>query len=365
MRILIIANTGWYLYKFRYNLIQALISRGHSVCISSPDDEYAHRLVSELGVQWSSIPGNPRYIVAHKEAHFVYRLFVACRRFRPDICLTYTPRVNCFITLLPLRLMGIKLVRNISGVGDSLLSGRKMQSLISTWLYKRGRNAYWTFYQNQEDLNLGINEGFSRPENASLLPGSGVDLEQFPHCQRHHTPPHRVLMVARLIPAKGYLDYIELAKEYRANSAIEFHLAGGFSEESGITRQNFDDLVSESGVIYHGYIEHPIALYAQSELFILPSTYGEGLPRVLLEAAACGCILLAYHNAGSNRAIRHKVNGWTTTEASVGALQPCLQAFLSLTDEERQAMSKASRQHVEDGFSETVVINAYLDLLTA
>ena len=170
-------------------------------------------------------------------------------------------------------------------------------------------------------------------------------------------------MVARLIPAKGYLDYIELANRCRSNKAIEFHLAGTLSDDSGITQREFNELLNDSGVIYHGYTEDPATLYAQSDLFVLPSTYGEGLPRVLLEAAACGCILLAYDNPGSNRAIQHGHNGWTTTEASVHALQECMQTYLALTQAERQTMSRASRRHVENGFSEADVISAYLDLL--
>ena len=363
MRILIIANTGWYLYKFRYNLIRALLQRGAVICIACPHDDYSQLLVNELGVQWQTIPSNPRRVVPHMEVNFAFKLLVACRRFKPDFCLTYTPRVNCYITLVPLRTFDIELVRNISGVGDSLSSGKKIQTALATFLYRRAYDTYWTFYQNQDDLNLGISKRFSKPEKTSLLPGSGVDLDKFQFCKRADQSPRRLLLAARLIPAKGYLDYIELARQFRLEPALEFHLAGNFSDESGVTRQHFETMLKDSGVVYHGYIEDLTTLYERSDIFVLPSTYGEGLPRVLLEAAACGCILLAYDNPGSNRAIQNGVNGWTVAQPSIAAMQDALHVYLGLTHSERQRMSMASRQHVENGFSENEVINAYLTLL--
>lgn len=212
-------------------------------------------------------------------------------------------------------------------------------------------------------MKLGLENRFSRAERTSLLPGSGVDLERFRFSERADKKPCRVLLAARLIPAKGYLDYIELARHFHSDSRVEFHLAGAFSDESGISAKRFEDLLQGSGVVYHGYTEDLTALYEQSDLFVLPSTYGEGLPRVLLEAAASGCILIAYDNSGSNRAINQGVNGWITAEPSIAALIEALQTFLELTQSDRRAMSIASRQHVENGFSETEVINAYLALI--
>lgn len=363
VRILIIANTGWYLYKFRYNLIQSLLQLGYVICIACPPDKYSQQLVDELGVQWQAIPGNPRRIVPHMELSFAFKLVLACWRFKPQFCLTFTPRVNCFITLVQLRTLNIKLIRNISGLGDSLLSEKKIQTALATFLYRRAYDSFWTFYQNQDDMKLGLENRFSRPERTSLLPGSGVDLERFRFSERTDDKPHRVFLAARLIPAKGYLDYIELARHFNADSRVEFHLAGAFSEESGISDKRFEDLLQGSGVVYHGYTEDLTPLYEQSDLFVLPSTYGEGLPRVLLEAAASGCILIAYDNSGSKRAINQSVNGWITTEPSISALREALQTFLALTRSDRQAMSIASRRHVENGFSETEVINAYLALI--
>ena len=321
------------------------------------------RLVDELGVKWHPIPANPRRIVPHLELFFVYKLFLACQQFKPDMCLTYTPRVNCYITLVPLKILSIKLIRNISGVGDSLDSEKKLQSMLAKFLYRRARNTHWTFFQNDRDMQLGLAEGFSNKENTSLLPGSGVDLEQFNAQPRDDTKPLRFMMAARLIPAKGYLDFIELALQYASNSSLEFHLVGTFSEESGISREEFDALINASGVVYHGYTEDLVPFYQQSDMFVLPSSYGEGLPRVLLEAAACGCALLAYDNAGSNRAINHGVNGWTCTEPTVAAMVQIVSEFSNASHSERQAMSIASRQHVENGFSEQIVIDSYLDLL--
>ncbi len=266
--------------------------------------------------------------------------------------------------MVPLRLLSIKLIRNISGLGDSLTSGKKLQGLIATFLYRRASNQYWTFYQNKQDMLLGLSNKFSTVKNCSLLPGSGVDLEHFQYQVKSETKPYRILMAARLIPAKGYLDFIELARQFKSDPTLEFHLVGAFTKESGVSQTDFDQLLQDSGVVYHGYTEELAPLYQKSHLFILPSSYGEGLPRVLLEAAACGCALIAYNNPGSNRAIQQGTNGWSTREPSVAAMRENLNNYVALTHTEKMAMSKASRKHVENGFSETVVINSYLKLLT-
>ena len=363
LRILIIANTGWYLYKFRYNLIKALSSRGDSVCISCPQDDYSRRLVDELSVGWQPLVSAPRRIVLKTELRLVFDLRRACSKFKPDACLTYTPRINCYVALLPLRLKNTILIRNISGLGDSLRLGSALKERLVRYLYRKGRGSRWTFYQNEEDMALGLQEGFSRKESTSLLPGSGVDLSVFQYRERDWQPPHKLLLAARLIPAKGYLDFIELARRLRSRSEFEFHLVGEFTEESGVPETDFAELIKDSGVIYHGYVEDMTIMLEQCDVFVLPSTYGEGLPRVLLEAAACGCLLMAYENAGSNRAIVHGINGWIAQSPSVEALENIVGFYLALTEAERASMAKASRIHVEEGFSEQLVIDAYLSLL--
>lgn len=365
MRILLIANTGWYLYKFRYNLIKTLLDQGVQICISCPEDEYSQILVNELGLQWHDIPANPRRIIPHKELIFAYKLLIACLRFKPDFCLTYTPRVNCYIALVPLKTLGIKLIRNISGVGDSISSSNKLQTLLASFLYRRTGKQYWTFYQNEQDMLLGLDENFSKANNTSLLPGSGVDLDHFTFTEKiHSSKPLKILMAARLIPAKGYLDFIALSKLYKHDSTIDFHLVGEFSKESGVSESEFEKLIEDSDVNFHGYTEDLVPLYEKSHVFVLPSTYGEGLPRVLLEAAACGCALLAYDNAGSNRAIEHGTNGWILKPGSVESMHQTIENYIAMPNAERLAMSRSSRKHVENGFSEELVINAYLKLLT-
>jgi len=298
LRVLVIANTAWYLYKFRSELINKLISVGHHVCVACPAGDYSNLLENELNVSVFPITETPRKLVPWRELNLIFDLYKACKDFKPDYCLTFTPRINCYIASLPLKRMNIKLIRNISGLGDSITSSNKIRSKIANYFYRLGNKSRWTFYQNESDFNLGITTRLSQVDRSSILPGSGVNLDLFQYSDKEISTPFRVVCIARLIPKKGYLDFIELAKRFKSNNRLEFHLVGEFTKESGISQTEFNNRIEESNLNYHGYLESPQTILSNSHIFVLPSTYGEGLPRVLLEAAACGCILIAYDNPG-------------------------------------------------------------------
>lgn len=362
MRTVLIANTGWYLYKFRRNLIIALLSRGDVVGIVCPDDKYARMLVSEFELVFYSIPSQPRRVVPSIEIKTIIALRRACKTLSPNVCLTYTPRINCYIGLILWKHSKCKLVRNISGLGASVSAEPSLQTRIAVFLYRLSRDCHWNFYQNEEDQFLGLTSGFSTQSNTSLLPGSGVDLDAFPYLSRDsRSTTINVLMAARLIPDKGYIDFIQLASRYRDSDVVNFHLIGEFTADSGMTRVEFDNLIQANRIVFHGYVEDMADLYRMCDVFFLPSTYGEGLPRVLLEAASCGCVLVAYSNAGSNRAIIEGKNGWIVKRGSVDGLEQSLEMYISLEPEKKKKMADLSRSHVVNGFSEKIVIESYLN----
>lgn len=360
--VLIAANTSWYVHNFRASLIARLRERGHRVAVASPPDAYTARLFDLGVVRHHPLPALARRVSPREELALLRALRAVFRREPSDLCLTYTPRINCYAPLAAWPRRRPQIVRNVSGLGAAFGAGHTLAALVSGALYRSGRRSRWTFYQNAHDMRLGLARGFSPPARSSLLPGSGVDLARFRAEARPPPRRPRVLMAARLIPAKGFVDFLEAVRAF-GPGRLDARLAGAFSGESGLGRRAFDALLAESGVEYLGHVDDVAPLLRAADCVVLPSTYAEGVPRILLEGAASGCVLIAYPNPGSEAIVRHGRNGWICDEATPAALGRAFDALVALTPERWQSMRAAARAEVEARFDERIVLDAYLALV--
>src|SRR5690606_26604423 len=89
VRVLLFANTEWYLFNFRLSLLSALRAAGHEVVLVSPPGAYASRL-RELGFRWIGVPMRRRSLNPFRELYLFYRLVRILRREVPDVVHTFT-----------------------------------------------------------------------------------------------------------------------------------------------------------------------------------------------------------------------------------------------------------------------------------
>lgn len=167
-------------------------------------------------------------------------------------------------------------------------------------------------FQNPDDLKLMAEAGFAEPTRAVLVPGSGVDLARFAPAPAPETGPPLVLMPTRLVHEKGVHVFVEAARILRLRGvAALFQIAGSETAHNprAIPRAEMENLTRDGTVQWLGRVEDMPALLKKAALVVYPSYYGEGIPRVLLEACAAGRAIVTTDHPGCREAVIHNENG--------------------------------------------------------
>jgi glycosyltransferase involved in cell wall biosynthesis len=362
LKIVLFANTEWYLYNFRRSLASALRDGGHEVVLVSPPGPYGERL-RELGFRWLPAPMDRRSLNPLREAVLVWHLSRIFRRERPDLVHGFTIKCAVYGSLASRFARVPARVSAVAGMGHvfttEALKARVLQPIVRALLRLAlaGRNAR-LILQNPDDVALFKRAGLVHPARIRLIPGSGVDCDRFaPDPAARPDGPLRVLLPARLLWAKGLAEYAEAARRLRAGGrAIEFLLAG--EPDSGNPAAVPEVTVrawAEEGVLrWLGHVDDMPALFRSVHVVALPSYYGEGLPKGLIEAGASGCALVTTDMPGCREVVKHEVNGLIVPARDAAALAS---AIARLADDAalRQRLGAAARETALTRFNETIV----------
>ena len=367
MRVVILYNTSWYVFLLRRNLISHLQDAGCEVIVVAPRDQYTERLLS-LGVRHISIPlepGGTNPIAELKTLRAIHRVL---RVLRPDAVLSFTIKCNIYAGLSK-RLLPFKQVANISGLGIAFDQNGGMRRIAQT-LYKVAlAPADHIFFQNRDDLNSCIRDGLVPHTTSRTIPGSGVDLEAFTPSLRKHGRPRSFLMFGRLLPQKGYDQYLQVAERLRKDlgSTVEFKILGAPDTTREDSRRLFERIQNAHAcdcVHYLQSTDDVRPILNDVDVVVLPSTYNEGIPRSLLEALASGKAIITTDWKGCRETVEHGCNGYLVRPHDVESLHAAVASLATCSDATLASFSKASRARAEKLFDERLVLQAYLEALS-
>lgn len=372
-KILLVANTGWYLYNFRLPLARRLREEGFDPVLVSPDDTYVGRLRAEgfscLPLRHLSRRGMNPFL----ELLALWELLWLYRRQRPRAVHHFTIKCVLYGTIAA-KLAGVRSVVNaVTGLGHIFLGRRLVTRLIRPpvrWLYRRvlrARRAQVVF-QNPDDLNAFVEAGLVAPEKTTIIRSSGVDVGRFsPRPSLPELPASEipvVLFVGRLLQEKGIHDFVEAARIVKSNRSVCFQVAGDLDagNPSSLSRSVLEQWRREGAVDLLGHVERIDDVIALADIVALPS-YREGTPRVLLEAAAMGKPLVATDVPGCREAVAHEVNGLLVPVRDPAALARAITQLLDSPDKASQ-MGREGRKLVEREFCSKSVVEQTLGVYT-
>lgn len=363
MRIILTGNTAFKIANFRSNLLQDLIKKKNEVYVISPHDEYVQE-IERLGGKHLTISLSRRGTSIVSEIRSLRQIFQKLKSIKPDIVLSYTIKNNIYFGICS-RILGIPLIVNVTGLGPSYDAKQPLRLMIDT-LYKFSfKKARVVFFQNDHDLQLFVRKKIIRPSQASLLPGSGVDLEKFPLSRMpNQNGPTKFLMVARLIKEKGVEQYIAAAKIIkRKYHDVEFSILGPFDPESksSLTEQDLKTLIQDGSVKYLGASDDVLKYIKNTHCSVLPTYYREGTPRSLLEAAAVGRPIITTNIPGCRDVVLQDVTGYLVQTKSVTDLTAAFAKFLNLPPEDREEMGQKSREHIVQNYDEKIILENYFE----
>jgi len=369
MKIILVANTSWYIYNFRSNLIHLLKSHGHEISVIAPHDGYVDKLI-EMGVEHCELSLSQRGLNAFKEAYSCIKLFCLLRAMKPDVVLTFTVKCNLYTALCG-RLLKFDQIANVSGLGEAFDRKGSVNRIVSGLYRLALAKSKRVFFQNYDDLQEVTARGLLSADVCERIPGSGVDLEAYcPSTSFRTNRPRRFLMFGRLVPQKGYGLFLDVARAFHnaREGCVEFCVMGMVDSSRKESTLLFERILSlcEQGIVQ--YLEprdNVIPVLHDVDAVILPSEYNEGVPRCLIEAMACGKPIITTDWKGCRDTVEHGVNGYAIQPGNREELRNYIRKLATISEKQLQEMGAASRRKAELQFAEEGVLRSYLSTINS
>ena len=354
MKILILGNSCVGLYKFRKELLQKLVE-DNEVFISIPDGIFIPQL-KEIGCKFIETPIERRGTNPFKDLELLDRYNQMIKDIDPDIVLTYTIKPNVYGGLACQK-NNVPYICNVTGLGSAVENGGLMQ-LITTTLYRLGlRKAHKVFFQNQDNLDFMKNKNIVK-DNYDLIPGSGVNLNQYKLFDYPKKDTIDFVYVGRMMEEKGFGLYIKAADYIKSkHPETRFHICGAYEDDF---KEKVEELIKNDVLIFHGLVDDMTEIYKQVDCTIHPTYYPEGMSNVLLESLACGRPIITTDRPGCKEIVDDQINGFVVKQQDLDSLIEKIEKFISLSYEDRKQMGINGRKKVEELFDRNIVINKYL-----
>jgi glycosyltransferase involved in cell wall biosynthesis len=368
MKLLLAENRVEYFPTHRRPLAEAARAAGYEVHVATVTSGSSAG-VAEAGFPFHQISrrvGGNRIL---QELSALFGLRRVLRELRPDICHFITLRA-VVLGLVALLLGGVRpqlVVCSITGLGflftDEELRariGRAVAGNLIGILRKLVRPVF--IFQNRDDQALFADRGWAPLSASYLVQGSGVDVRAFSKAEMPSGTPI-VLFCARYLRHKGIFEFVEAARLLR-NEHIEarFVIVGDVDPHNpaSASRADVEAWLKEGIVEDWGFCSDVPARLAQASLVVLPS-YREGLPKVVIEAAATGRPTIVSDSPGCREAIVDGQTGLLVPAKDSRALASAIRTLLA-DPTRRRLMGDAARRDAESRFASHVIAGAILGI---
>jgi glycosyltransferase involved in cell wall biosynthesis len=372
MKFMFFANTDWYLYNFRLSTAMHLKQQGAEVVMMSPPGPFGPRF-AQHGIRWVTLPLMDRASLnPARELLTLGQMTRVLSDERPDLLHNFT--VKCAVYgAVAARLAGIPAVVNaVAGMGyvftSDAVMARALRPVVKVLMRGTlGAANSRLILQNPDDAEAFIGARLVPERNIRLIRSSGVNTTRFapmvrpPGAQR----PLRVLLAARLLWEKGVREFVDAAALVKARGCeMEFILAGAPDpgNPGSCDLQHIEDWVGRGLIKWLGHVDDMPELLRSVDVMALPSYYREGVPKCLIEAAACGLALVTTDLPGCREVVsRHGIDGMHAEPRDAVSLAEVLMKL----DADRvllRRLGESARSKAVADFDERLVIARTLEV---
>jgi glycosyltransferase involved in cell wall biosynthesis len=367
LRILLVVNSEWYFWSHRLSLAKTLQSAGCDVLVAASDERgYSESIVAE-GLRFIPLRLQRRSMALHWELASIWELFQLYQRERPDLVhhVTIKPVLYGSIAAKAAR---IPLVINaIPGLGYMFLGSGwhgRLRQLAALAAYRVALSGQQTrvIFQNPDDRALFVSQNVVSIDRTVLIRGSGVDVSQFvPSPEQSGLPI--ILLASRLLWDKGVGELVEASRSLKKDGiACRVVLVGvpDPGNPKAIPVSLLERWQAEGVVEWWGLRNDMPEVLQAASIVVLPS-YREGIPKILLEAAASGRPIVTTDTPGCREIVRHGENGLLVPPYDSEALAQALHRLLQ-DPVLRTQMGMRGRAIATSEFSEVQVIKETLSV---
>jgi glycosyltransferase involved in cell wall biosynthesis len=361
-----VVNVDWFFLSHRLPIALEALRQGYQVHIATGLTDKLGELerhglvVHPLALDRSSAGlGN-----AWRTMVQLWQIF---RAVRPDVVHLVTIK-PVLLGGLVARLAGVPaVVAAVSGLGFVFLA-RGTKATLRRWLagalysVALGHRNLKVIFQNADDLRSLAKVAYVPAAKVAIVRGSGVDLARYAYVPLPGGVPV-VLLAARLLADKGVLEFVQAARLLKLRGcSARFVLVGTVDPDNPTSFTDAEVAAwGNDGVMeLWGHRADMPQVLAAALLVVLPS-YREGLPKVLIEAAACGRAVVTTDVPGCRDAIDPGITGVLVPVRNVAALADAMETLIN--DPVRCAvMGGAGRALAEQAFDVRQVVAAHLQI---
>ncbi len=366
--IAFVSNSAATTYRFRRELFEAILARGHKLIVfvpCGPTEDEACGQLRTLGVEvqhFSISRTNSRVL---QDFWALLRLRQKFCRCKPDVVISSFLKPLVFGSLAAATARVPHVYSMVEGMGYVFTdkSGGIAQAVfrVLTRLLLRLALAQneKVFVLNHDDQSELVQKGLAKKQQLVFLDGIGVNLQEF---QASPAPisPFRFVFVGRFLREKGVFEYVQAARKLKEKySHIAFQMVGGLDDNPGSLREKDLQSWQKEGIVEWLGVRKDVAqVLKQSSVFVLPS-YREGKPRSTMEAMACGRAVITTDVPGCRETVEHGRNGLVVRARNALALAEAMEQLIC-NPESVQKMGQASAEMARKRFDVHTINEQFL-----
>lgn len=358
-KILLICVNSNNITGFRRALIEKLQKEGNQVSAIAFDDENQEE-IQKLGVDFYCVKDRNRGTNPLKILSLKKKYLKIIKEVNPDIVFTFMMKPNIFGVKAAKKAKVENIYSMVEGAGDVFIHNTLKWKLIRFLVCRLYRSSFKysqkVFFLNQDDRKEFLTRKLIKESQCEIIYGIGVDLVKFSFkpIKNHAT----FLMIARMLKAKGVIEYCQVARSIRKRYPwAQFHYIGG---EGTVTVADIQEYIDDGSVRYFGQTNDVRPYLENSTVFVLPSSYREGLPASIMEAASSGRAIITNDGPGCRETVETGFNGFLVKDGE--ELEEKIAYFIENPEEEIR-MGENSRKFAETHFDQEKINNRICEVI--
>jgi glycosyltransferase involved in cell wall biosynthesis len=361
-KILLISNTSWSIYNFRYGLMKEL-KKNFNVSFCANYDDYTEKLKEDFNYYQVKIDRKGKNPI--KDILLLFSFCKVIKREKFDLVINYTIKPNIY-GALACRIKKTKCINVVTGMGHVFIKKNVLSFLVKC-LYKISFNfAEKIIFLNKEDLNFFVENRIIKKEKAVLFPGEGININHFSpsFCKERRDSEFTFLYAGRMLKEKGVVELVKAFKETNKYHLCKLILVGKIDKgnPSAISEKEIKKITEDKNIKHYKETEDVRNFICDCDCLVLPS-YKEGLPRILLEAFSMEKMIIATDISGCREIVEGVSGSFLTKPKDIIDLTKKMIEAINLTPDERKNIGKKGKEKIAKVFDEKIVIKKYLELI--
>ena len=368
MTVYMFVNVDWFFLSHRLSIAKESTKRNveFTVFTDFTANHYEHAF-GDFSIIQSPISRKSMGMISSSIEFF--KTFMVIKNNRPDVVHAVTIKPIIFLGIICL-ILRVPFIASVSGLGPAFSNIgilNKLRRRLVMFVYKaiflpkRTR----VICQSKHDADTLLDNGILSRNKVVMTEGSGLNISDYEYHRPIEVNTLNVLMASRLLPDKGVMEFCAAAGAINRmkNFEAKFRLAGPIDPDSpgAFTEEQVIEMCESNNVQFLGNRKDLPFVLSETHIFVFPSYYAEGIPKVLLEAAASSCAVITTDHPGCRDAILPGETGLTIKPKDVSSLISGLTQLLSDRDL-IESMGKAGRELAIERFSVDKVIDIHYSL---